>query len=454
MSDPKTVAAFRFGYGLPLPPGAAVTPGAMLTALAGPDLMAADYPIPGMAQVLPLLQMAAEGRKARRMMPQAKMSNDMFDAAISQAGEIAENAARSIMARAVDSPDGFRERLSAFWFDHFTVKSRNKPERTIVEAFVTDAIRPHLSGQFADLLIAAVLHPAMLVYLDQVASVGPRSRYGKRTGRGLNENLAREVIELHTMGVGAGYGQQDVRQMAELLTGLDATAKEGFVFRQNRAEPGMEQVLGRDYDGKGLAPIRDVLRDLAMRPETAMHLSRKLVVHFIADDPDEGLVSAMAETWHATGGDLASVYATMLAHPAAWAPQFPKARQPFDFIVASCRALGVNGARIMGMERREFRNILIRPMALMGQNWRNPNGPDGWAEAAGAWITPQGMAARIGWAMRAPRKLLAELPDPRILVSHALGDTADEAVIWAVARAETSAEGVGIVLSSPAFNRR
>lgn len=454
MHDPITTAAFRFGYGLPLPSGAGVTPEAMLAGLAGPDRMVADYPVPGMAQVLPLLQMAARGRKARRKMPQVQLPDDIFARAVSQAEEVADRAARSIMARAVDGGDGFRERLSAFWFDHFTVKSRNKPEQVIVEAFVTDAIRPHLAGRFPDLLTAAVLHPAMLVYLDQVASVGPGSAYGKRKGRGLNENLAREVIELHTMGVGAGYDQHDVGQMAELLSGLDATAEEGFVFRPNRAEPGAERVLGRDYDGPGLAPIREVLHDLGLRPETAAHLSRKLAAHFIADEPDPELVAAMAETWLATGGDLMRVYAVMLDHPSAWAWPFRKARQPFDFVVAACRALGVDGARIMRMDGKLFRQALIRPMTLMGQGWRQPNGPDGWAEEIGAWITPQGMAARIGWAMRMPQRLTGDLPDPRAFVSHALGGAADEAVTWAVVRAPTVQEGVGIVLASPAFNRR
>ena len=451
MTDPMTIAALRFGYGLPLPEGAAVTPAQILAGLDGPDEMARIWPVPGLAQVLPVLREAGAGRREARM---EGGSRARYQAAVAASTQVARDAARATLARALDAPSGFRERLVAFWSDHFTVKARNRPEFVLPEAFVTDAIRPHLAGNFADLLIAAVLHPAMLVYLDQVASVGPGSLFGRRRGRGLNENLAREVIELHTMGVGAGYGQQDVRQMAMLLTGLDATAEEGAVFRANRAEPGAETVLGRVYAGEGLAPIHAALRDLALRPETAAYLCRKLAVHFLADDPDPGLLAEVAAVWQETGGDLRSVYGAMLHHPAAWAPEFRKARQPFDFIVAACRALGLGGLHLASIEDGAIRRDLIAPMGLMGQSWRNPAGPDGWAEAAGAWITPQGMAARIGWAMRSPGRLLRDLPDPREFALQALGPGADPAVVWAAARAETRAEGVGIVLSSPAFNRR
>ncbi|MFN3825041.1 MAG: DUF1800 family protein [Pseudorhodobacter sp.] len=451
MTDRITIAATRFGYGLPLPDAALSDPDAMLAALDGPDEMARIWPVPGLEAVLPILREAGEGRREARM---DGGSNARYEAAAAASAQMARDAARAVLARALDAPCGFRERLVAFWSDHFTVKARNRPEVVLPEAMVTDAIRPHLAGNFADLLIAAVLHPAMLVYLDQVASVGPGSVFGRRRGRGLNENLAREVIELHSLGVGAGYSQQDVRQMAKLLTGLDATAEEGLVFRANRAEPGAETVLGRVYGGEGLVPIHAVLRDLALRPETAAHLSRKIAVHFLADDPDPGIVAAMTAEWLASGGNLRAVYGAMLHHPAAWAPGFRKARQPFDFIVAACRALGLDGWRLASFEDGVIRRQLIAPMALMGQRWRNPAGPDGWAEAAEAWITPQGMAARIGWAMRSPARLVPDLPDPRDLALRALGPEADAAILWAVARAETRAEGVGILLSSPAFNRR
>jgi uncharacterized protein (DUF1800 family) len=304
------------------------------------------------------------------------------------------------------------------------------------------------------MLVAATLHPAMLAYLDQTASVGPGSAFGVRRGRGVNENLAREVMELHSLGVGAVYDQGDVRQMALLLTGLDANAADGFVFRPDRAEPGAEVVLGRAYGGAGVAPIEAALRDIALRDDTAKHIARKLAVHFVSDAPDAGLVAALTAAYLDTGGDLLAVYAALLAHPAAWEPRLMKARQPVDFILAALRALGMTGADMRRMAQGPAARLLTRPMALMGQDWQTPPGPDGWAEAAEAWITPQGMAARITWAMEVPGRLVVPMPDPVDFMRRCLGGAVDERLEWAAARAETTREGVGLVLSSPAFNRR
>jgi uncharacterized protein (DUF1800 family) len=187
------------------------------------------------------------------------------------------------------------------------------------------------------MLMAVATHPAMLLYLDQAQSVGPNSARGARRDRGLNENYARELMELHTLGVGAVYSQDDVRQLAELLTGLAVDPVAGFVFDARRVEPGPERVLGRDYAGDGIEAIRAVLADLAARPETARHLAHKLAVHFVADDPDPGLVTAMEAAFRDSGGDLVAVTAALLAHPAAWAEAAAKARQPFDFVVAALR---------------------------------------------------------------------------------------------------------------------
>jgi uncharacterized protein (DUF1800 family) len=451
MIDRPSLAAIRFGFGLPLPKGAPVEPAMMLAALSGPDVAAFDFPASGLVDVLPVLQAAQAGRMAMRAAPEDRAA---YAAAAREAGKIADIATRSQFSRALDAPDGFRERLVRFWADHFTTKPRNRPETTLPGALIEDAIRPHVAGRFGDMLEAAVLHPAMLAYLDQVASVGPGSRFGKRRGRGLNENLAREVLELHTLGVGAGYGQTDVREMAELLTGLDATAAEGLLFRPERAEPGPETVLGKTYSGAGMAPIRAALQDLAQRPETALHLARKLAVHFVADDPDPDLVGAIAAAYRQSGGGLLAAYEALLTHPAAWVQTLAKARQPLDFTLAALRALGWRGRDVMALGARPLRRFILRPMALMGQEWGRPNGPDGWPESVESWITPQGLGARIAWAMEVPDRLVKTLPDPQDFAQTALGPAADARLLWAVARAETRREGVGLVLASPAFNRR
>jgi uncharacterized protein (DUF1800 family) len=364
---------------------------------------------------------------------------------------LALRGAKAIFARALGSDDPYRERLVAFWADHFTVTARNRIERALPGILVDEAIRPHVTGRFADMLKAVTTHPAMLIYLNQEASFGPGSIKGKRQKKGLNENLARELLELHTLGVGAGYTQADVRQLAELLTGL-TVGREGFVFDAKRAEPGAETVLGVRYDGKGEAPILQVLEDLAARPETSAHLARKLAVHFVADDPDAALVADLDARFRATGGDLLAVSEALAAHRLAGSGV--KARQPFDFLIASFHALGVGPELILGLEQRAFRRLILEPLQAMGQPFQQAPGPDGWPERAADWITPQGLAARIDWAMQAPQRLVRPLPDPRAFLSRALGGRAGEKLTWAVGAAESARDGVGLVLASPEFNRR
>lgn len=449
MTDLHALSAIRFGTGLPVAEGG-TTPDAMLAALAGPDIAADQWPGVTMAEALPLYREAAA---LRRAVQQDQGQRDAYRRAIRAVQAQQTQGFLAQLVRGVGAADGFRERLVQFWADHFTTESKFRQDAALTAAMVEQAIRPNVGGRFGDMLAAVTLHPAMLLYLDQVQSVGPASRAGQRRGAGLNENLARELLELHTLGVGGSYAQTDVREAAELLTGLTATAEEGFVFNPNMAEPGAEIVLGRTYDGDGVAPVTDLLADLARHPDTARHLAQKLVVHFVSDMPDPKQVTAMAEAYLASDGALGPVYAAMLAHPAAMALPRAKARQPFDFLVAALRALQVPPDKIMGLSRGNLRKRLLIPLRAMGQEWNLPGGPDGWEEAAEAWITPQGMAARISWAMAQP-EAFGPLPDARALVGLALGGLASERLIWAVNASESQHEAVGLILASPEFNRR
>lgn len=449
-------AAFRFGYGLPLPQGAATTPDAMLAALAGPDTMLARYPGPTMAAMLPDMAASDAVLKISRRSPdvaEAEAARVTYRGHLAVLAGMALNGARATIARALDAPDGLRERLAWFWADHFTSVPVGRRNIGLTSSMLDEAIRPNLTGPFSALLRAAITHPAMLIYLDQTLSFGPNSRIGLKRNKGLNENLARELLELHTLGAGAGYTQDDVRQMAELLTGL-IIGKGGFRFDKRRAEPGAETVLGVEYAGDTFAPVVQALDDLSRRPETANHIAHKLAVHFVSDTPDAGLVAAIARAWADTGGDLMAAYTALLTHPAAATPQAAKARQPFDFMVSALRALGLNGADITAMNDGTFRRLVLKPMGDMGQPWQAAPGPDGWPEAPENWISPQGMAARITWAMDAPRHLAQPLPDPALVMTTALGPRASAPLIWAVPRSETLIEALGLVLVSPEFNRR
>jgi uncharacterized protein (DUF1800 family) len=446
----QTLCAIRFGYGLPVAADAPVDAEGMLALLAGPDVAVDLWPGVTMAQVFPVWQTAAAARRAAR---QGDAEKRAFRASLRAVQDQGYTALRAGMARAVGAPDTFRERLVRFWADHFTTEAKFRHDAALTDAMVEDAIRPHVAGRFADMLRGVTLHPAMLLYLDQVRSVGPTSKVGLRREEGLNENLARELMELHTLGVGGGYRQDDVWQAAELLTGLTATPTDGFLFDPDMAEPGPETVLGIIYDGVALEPIHALLDDLAVHPDTALHLARKVAVHFVSDTPDAGMVTAMADAYLAADGQLMALYRAMLLHPAAWGADLQKARQPYDFVVAALRALGLTGDQVMRLNRKAISTRVLAPMRAMGQDWGKPGGPDGWEEAAPAWINPQGMAARITWAMTVP-DALGLLPDARAMVGRVLGEKASERLIWAVNAAEEQRDGVGLILASPEFNRR
>lgn len=462
MPSVSTIAAIRFGTGLlPRKAGPAPAPldaAALLGDLTARDRMAARFPVITRAEAEALARQVRPARRAAQAGTEAgDPEPELAYRALRQQLRVATNrGAQMVLARAVDAEIGFRERLVQFWGDHFATRPRNAEMSPMAQVFAEEAIRPHLAGRFPDMLKAAATHPMLMVYLDQTSSVGPNSKSGRKRG-GLNENLAREMLELHTLGVGGSYAQADVRQLALLLTGLSWTYRAGWHFDPSKAEPGAEVVLGEAYGGADPADVTEIhaaLEDLALHPETGRHLARKLAVHFTGDDPDAGMVAAMAAAYSASGGELMPVYAVMLEHPAAWDTFGAKARQPQDFLVAALRALGATGEQIAALKSGPVNNQLLGPLRLMGQPFAAPPGPDGWPEAAAEWINPQGLAARIEWAMKGPRFWVNPLPDPRRLLRAALDDAAGERLAWAVGRAETVAEGTGLILASPDFNRR
>lgn len=407
---------------------------------------------------------------------------------------------------AVASPNGFYERLVSFWIDHFAISaSKAASMRLLVALHEAEAVRPNLAGSFEQLLRAAVLHPAMLIYLDQSKSIGPNSPFGKNKGRGLNENLARELIELHTMGAGSGYTQDDVRAAAYVLTGLDY---EPWVFetiyRKNRAEPGIHRVLGRGYGGevRRLDDVNALLADLAGKPETRRHICRKLVIHFVAEEPPVEIVQAMEIAWDRSGGSLVEVYRAMLEHPRSWEQGGQKARQPFDFVVAGLRALDVPAdalaplpatvdkpaatggamAEPMGMGTgqplaaaslvtataekglvdapTEDGKVPIRPNPLtvgvlqnLGQPLWRPPSPAGWDESISTWVTASQLTQRIAWIRRLVKRFGGSA-DPRRLLQAVLADAARDDTIQVVAGAPSKDAGLSLVLASPEFNRR
>lgn len=454
------LAEHRFGYG----PSPNITPPAgiaeMLSGVQGADEVKNTYPIPPFHVLQEAYALRRRFDSYARKHPETAEGKEAYEKSKEILRDMRRNHGKwfgQMQSRRITTRHGFFERLTAFWADHFTAQGMNGLLRTANPLYVEEAVRPHIAGDFATLLTSCVTHPLMLHYLDQNTSVGPNSRAATRRNRrrGLNENLAREVLELHTLSVDGPYDQADVHELAKLFTGLGATRNFGFKFRPNMVEPGSETVLGKTYSAKGgLATIRAALQDLAHHPATAAHIAQKLAVHFVSDTPPEDLVAHITAVYLRSNGNLPECYAALLEHPAAWHQKPSNMRPPDEFVTATMRTLGVTPQRLQQMDLRGIRDVFFRPLRLMGQPWLTPAGPDGFAEEDAAWVTPQGISARLEWAVRAPVRLITNLPDPREFVHAALGGHVPEALAFAANAAENREVAIGLILASPAFQRR
>lgn len=451
-------AARRFGYGLSPAVAAPVSAEQMLAALGGPDVAAAQYPMPKFRVLQDALVLQGRFRRFARDNPTTDKGKEAREKSQKILREMRGNATSWFVQqqqRRIHTDDAFRERLVAFWADHFTALGKGGLLRVAAPLYVEDAIRPKVTGRFADLLMASVTHPLMLHYLDQTSSVGPNSRVAQRRRErslGLNENLAREVLELHTLGVGGPYTQSDVHELAKLLTGMAVSRDYTFKFRPAFVEPGQETVLGQTYAEKGgMVPIRAALDDLARHPATARHIARKLVVHFVADAAPPAIVAAVEAAYLRTDGNLMACYEALLSHSETWGTPATNICPPDAFLSAVLRALA---PPLSALKPRQVRRLFLQPLRLMGQPWMQPGGPDGFAEEDTAWVTPQGISARLEWAMDAPARMMDTLPDPRDFVTTALGKDVPPAVVFAASAAEDRQAAIGLILASPAFQRR
>lgn len=360
----------------------------------------------------------------------------------------AEAAAR--VAAGLEPPGGFVERLVWFWSNHFAVSAaKGGPVRATAGAFEREAIRPHVLGRFADMLLAVETHPAMLVYLDNQQSIGPDSRAGQRRGKGLNENLAREILELHTLGVDGGYTQGDVTSLARIITGWTVAGPDGrlglpgtFVFNPNWHEPGGHVLLGRPYPDAGVEQGRAALLDLARHPATARHVAVKLARHFVADDPPPALVTRLTRVFRDTDGDLSRLALALLDAPEAWSPEARKMRSPQEFLIASLRLLGA---------KPDNPNPILGALAALGQPLWAPPGPNGYPDTVAQWASPEGLKTRLDVAVRMAGRTTV---DPMPLLEASLGPLASPETRQAVARAESRPQAVALLLMAPEFQRR
>jgi uncharacterized protein (DUF1800 family) len=347
---------------------------------------------------------------------------------------------------------GFAERLVVFWSNHFCISaSKGGLARMWAGSFEREAIRPHVLGRFADMLMAVEQHPAMLFFLDNQQSLGPDSRAGINRHRGLNENLAREIMELHTLGVNGGYTQDDVTSFARVITGWTYAGRLGqlgqpgtFVFNNNAHEPGAQRVLGKVYEAGGLAQGEAVLSDIARHPSTAKFIATKFARHFVADDPPPTLVSRLQDVFTRTDGDLRLLADALVDSDEAWTAPLSKMRSPYEYMIATGRIL----SRVPEEPGR-----YLGGLNLLGQPLWSPAGPNGFPDTNAAWAAPEGMKLRLDIAAQVAAKLPDSI-DPRELLELAAADAASDDTRRTVERAESRQQAMALLLMSPEFQRR
>lgn len=360
-------------------------------------------------------------------------------------------------ASALDTPAPFAERLVHFWANHFAVSIDKNPLASLAGAFEAEAIRPHVFGRFEDMLLAVERHPAMLLYLDQARSIGPDSPAGRRARperrRGLNENLAREILELHTLGVRSGYGQDDVIELARALTGWSIGGMlglppggpdGGFAFHAALHEPGPRQLMGRRYDQPGETQAQAMLRDLAAQAATARHIATKLARHFAGDSPPPALTDRLTTAFAQSGGHLPTVYRALIESPEVWSLAQPKFKTPWEWTLSSLRGLGM---------REPGTAPISNMLNQLGQPVWRPGSPAGFDDIAESWMAPDALMRRVELAQRLASRA-ASTTDARQLGPRLLPGGLSDSTTTALARAESPATALALLLASPEFLRR
>jgi uncharacterized protein (DUF1800 family) len=481
------IAAHRFGLGEARLEG---TVGGDARGWLATQIGPADAQVAGRSEALPSaadgMRRMAEFQQMRRERRQPSSGEAM--AASEQAfGEhfrtLVQADTRARLTTAATTTRPFAERLALFWANHFTVSMAKASARGLVGAFEREAIRPHIAGRFEDLLRAAVTHAGMLRYLDNEQSAGPNSRVVQQRARaarerddtagpritGLNENLAREVLELHTLGAAAAraghYTQADVTAFAAVLTGwrtpVSAYAPEMARSRSGRAEaplgeasptrfepawhePGAKRVLGQRID-EGADGLMQVLRHIARHPATAEHIAAKLARHFVADTPPPALVQRLAQTFLRSDGDLPSLYRALLDAPEAWQPEARKLKSPEEMVVST--------ARVLQLGARAFERQPDAGTSLLGQRVQAAPSPAGWPDAAEEWLGPDAVWKRVEWATRVADRVGAQI-DARALAASSLGPRLGTHTARQIERAADGAQALALLLLSPEFQRR
>jgi uncharacterized protein (DUF1800 family) len=374
---------------------------------------------------------------------------------------------RAALAANTEAP--FRERWVMFWSNHFTVSATKGQSRPLAGPFEREVIRPTAFGRFEDMVVLSSSHPGMLFYLDQAQSTGPNSPRARQVenarGRvgavrnpgqqqpriGLNENLTREIMELHTLGVHGGYTQADVTEFANAMTGWSVGNQQDgpqfgkFIYRAQNHEPGDRTIMGKRYRDTGGTQALEIIKDLANHPSTAKHIATKLAIHFVSDDPPPALVARLEQAFISSKGDLNRVANVLIDSDEAWGPSAVKFKTPYEYIISAHRALGVAPSRPPQ---------IIQPLNGMGQGPFAAPSPKGWAEDTATWASPDGLIKRLNWAQAYAPQVAMGPREPMKVAQDALGKRLSPQTGVAIAAAESRPEALTILFMSPEFQRR
>lgn len=347
----------------------------------------------------------------------------------------------------LNTDNDFAWRVVDFFSNHFSVSAQGRVMTALAPTLEREAIIPHINGTFSDMLMAVETHPAMLVYLNNEKSFGPNSKVGKRRDKGFNENLAREILELHTLGVNGGYQQADVKSLALAITGWSVyhptkEKKTGFNFREKGHEPGKKALLGKSYSQLGFEQGKAMLADLAKEIATIHHLCYKLARHFIADSPSDRAVYAMEQCWKANNGNIPKVLEAMIIHSDAQIPKRLKFKTGREFMISALRASGITSLKA---------KKAVGSLSLLGQQPFKAGSPKGYSDKEMDWNGPSALMTRIEWTNQVSKKYRHDI-EP--LIIRVFAQHSNEDHIKAVKRAESKQQAVALALLSPEFLRR
>lgn len=353
------------------------------------------------------------------------------------------------LKQAIKSPHSVSWRLLDFFSNHFSVSATGRLMTGLAPTLEREAIASNLLGTFEDMLLAVEQHPAMIIYLNNEQSVGPNSKISKkRQSKGLNENLAREILELHTLGVNGGYQQTDVIELAKGVSGwsIDKSTNDdsaGFRFRKNAHEPGTRTLLGKRYSQTGITQGQMMLSALANHPQTIAHICRKIACHFVSETPDDKLLVSMHNAWKATNGSIKAIMHTMFESEYAWLTSPQKFKTPREFIISTYRSLGTELVKD---------NILLSGIRMLGQQPFKAGTPAGYSDKIDDWLGANALVSRIDWIYRLTGTL--KHVNAENLMNNTLGLIPNHPTYLSVIRAESRHQALALLFLSPEFLRR